>query len=383
MGQDDKCIYILPVPHFFSQNNGVGGHVTHALGIIHGLKRCGVHVEYIAHETNSALDLSQSQQNKVMLRSRSTFGRQVWNAKLTKKIHGLVDKCDPKFCYIRYSAGFAPWIPIVKKILGDIPLVLEVNSFLSQRYRWGKFIDRLAIRSADLMISVSTKNKHELLQVIGEHFAIHSIVLPNGVDLSRFSSTVETSCSCTQKGFNIGYLGVLKERYGLEVMLDAARIIVHQYPEVVFNIYGEGPYSEALQRRAVRQKNVVFHGPIPFDQVPPLYRSFDVCINTAHPETFQNSPIKLFEYMASSKPIIHADTPQAREVLGNDKCGLLFKWDDPDDLVNKIISLIEDPKFASQLAYNARQEALRHHSWDCRVNVLLQVLKERGLLVTK
>ncbi|MEO5929147.1 MAG: glycosyltransferase [Candidatus Kapaibacterium sp.] len=63
------------------------------------------------------------------------------------------------------------------------------------------------------------------------------------------------------------------------------------------------------------------------------------------------SPGKLFEYMAAGRPVIAADLPVLREVLGDDDpIAVLVPQDSPDLLANAIINLLADPRKREDLA---------------------------------
>jgi len=53
MNARDNILYILPIPDFFSQASGVGGHIAHAYGIVNGFAKLGYELDVIAEEAVS------------------------------------------------------------------------------------------------------------------------------------------------------------------------------------------------------------------------------------------------------------------------------------------------------------------------------------------
>ena len=51
-----NMLYILPIPNFFSQANGVGGHVAHAYGIVNGFAKLGYDLDVIAEEAHPTIE---------------------------------------------------------------------------------------------------------------------------------------------------------------------------------------------------------------------------------------------------------------------------------------------------------------------------------------
>lgn len=90
--------------------------------------------------------------------------------------------------------------------------------------------------------------------------------------------------------------------------------------------------------------------------------------NKAHYAYFM-SPVKMFEYMASKKPIIASDLPSIKEVL-NDKNSLLVKEGDSEDLAMGIRSILNNGRLAESLADQAFID-VKEYSWQERVKKLL------------
>ena len=85
------------------------------------------------------------------------------------------------------------------------------------------------------------------------------------------------------------------------------------------------------------------------------------------------SPIKLFEYMASGRPIVAADLPSIREVL-SPETAILFAAGDTDALARGIAHVLRAPDEARQLSERARKEA-DAYSWSARAQLLLNIVR--------
>ena len=79
------------------------------------------------------------------------------------------------------------------------------------------------------------------------------------------------------------------------------------------------------------------------------------------------SPIKLFEYMASKRPIVASSLPSIKEILIDNKNAILFEPDDHIDLAKKInLALSKDCKYIVNNAY----DDVKVYTWDIRAEAI-------------
>lgn len=86
------------------------------------------------------------------------------------------------------------------------------------------------------------------------------------------------------------------------------------------------------------------------------------------------SPLKMFEYMASGKPIISSDLAALREVLRHKESAILCDPDNLDEWIEAIKLLMEDENLRKKLGENARKESVDKYTWLIRAK---KVLKQR------
>ena len=84
------------------------------------------------------------------------------------------------------------------------------------------------------------------------------------------------------------------------------------------------------------------------------------------------SPLKMFEYMSSNRPIISSNLPVIKEVLINKENALLVEPDNLQDWRDAVQLLYQTESLRVQLAENAYKDYLNLYSWDKRAEALLE-----------
>ena len=130
-------------------------------------------------------------------------------------------------------------------------------------------------------------------------------------------------------------------------------------------------------RRLGVEGSVVLSPAIPHHEIPALIAESDICVAPLglndRNVTQGACPIKVLEYMASSRPLIASNIPIVRELVREDVDALLFSPNDPDDLANKVLMLLNDVELSKRLADSATERALTKFTWHESQKKLLKV----------
>jgi glycosyltransferase involved in cell wall biosynthesis len=117
---------------------------------------------------------------------------------------------------------------------------------------------------------------------------------------------------------------------------------------------------------------VTFTGLLPPRDVAARLRDADVLVlpnpASAVSSAF-TSPLKLFEYMASGRPIVASDLPSIREVLVHEQSALLVPPGNPPALTAAIRRLKDDRALGARLAARALED-VREYTWAKRAERL-------------
>ena len=197
-------------------------------------------------------------------------------------------------------------------------------------------------------------------------------VVPDGVRTSALG--LGTSDVGPRTPFTIGYAGHLYPWKGVELVVEAVLAL----PETRAVIVGGHDKEPDLARvKAFAQElsvasRIEFTGMIPPADVAARLAQADVLVLPNPRSAISNaftSPLKLFEYMASGRPVVASDLPAIREVLRDNENALLVEPGDPNALVAGIRRIMDDRDLGSRLAAQARAD-VREFTWAKRAERL-------------
>jgi glycosyltransferase involved in cell wall biosynthesis len=107
------------------------------------------------------------------------------------------------------------------------------------------------------------------------------------------------------------------------------------------------------------------------------YQKNVMTINNASETSRYMSPLKLFEYMASRKPIISSDHRVLQEVLEDGVNALLCDPEKIEMWENALVKLYCSKKLREKLANQAYEDFRGSYTWDKRASVILSHFGEK------
>ncbi len=188
----------------------------------------------------------------------------------------------------------------------------------------------------------------------------------NGVKLTDYYKSIESDIlqdkDLEDDSFKVVYTGTIRPVNNVGNLLDAAKLL-KDIGDIRFLIFGGGSQLEMLQKRVRDEKieNVVLKGFVEKRYIPYILSRSSVNILNYSQSQYNwsrgNSSNKLFEYMASGKPII-STVKMGYSILDRYECGLSLEECTPKALAEMIRRIHDMPgKTYGQMAENAREGA--------------------------
>jgi len=198
---------------------------------------------------------------------------------------------------------------------------------------------------------------------ITKYFRGEVEIIPNGVDIIRFTPKNPKIKKFDDNKLNILFTGRIEKRKGLIYLLKAYANLKPKYPDIRLIIVGKGPLLKQHQNfvKQNKLKDVFFEGYVSIKELPFYYATADIyCSPALFGESFG---IVLLEAMANGIPVIAFNISGYNDVVSNLENGLLAIPKDVHDLTEKLELLIRDPVLRQELGKKGLIKA-RNHTWE-------------------
>ena len=383
----------------------VGGAVSHITGILSAFRRAGLRVGLVTfypppEQLRSAIDeLEVCASLPAAARLTGDTAEMISNRRVREAACALARRLPPSFIYQRHGSFLFAGAELSRR--WQVPLVLEWNaSEVWTRSNWSRrfaierlldplalAVERFAAKNATLVAGVS---EEAVAMAVAAGAAIHrAIVLPNGVDLRYVDNTLmggtegphanpsaqgrRATWGWSSQGV-VGWAGSFASWHGGQVIIQA----LSRLPgSVQLLMVGDGPDRGPCVSLATElgvAERIEWTGALPHRDALRRLAACDVLVSPQTPlpgQSYFQSPIKLFEYMALGRPIVASRLGQIIEILDDGRTGRLVEPANVGELAGAINELLHSPDRGRALGAAARREAERHHTWDQRAQIVM------------
>lgn len=240
------------------------------------------------------------------------------------------------------------------------------------------FLFRFAIKRVDLFFVLNINIKKELIKLGVEDKLIY--IYPSGVDLDNFDLQIDkvkarSLLNLPQDKNIILYSGQFYSWKGVEVLANTAKILKNY---LFLFVGGVEPELSEFKKNYGYLENILIESFKDRSDVSLYLKSADILVIPQSKKekisTLYSSPLKMFEYMASKRPIVVSDLPSIRETL-TEKEAVFADPSDPVSFPNAIEKLLSDKDLVNEITKNAYNKVLQY-SWNKRAKSILNIIKE-------
>lgn len=189
------------------------------------------------------------------------------------------------------------------------------------------------------------------------------------VALHNFIDTDEYDVPIEDEGYAL-YIGRLSKEKGIFNLIKAFSLV----KEGELRIAGDGPEKDAIIKLIHEnhlENRVKLLGFIDKKGIKEQVRK---CRFVVVPSIwYENCPYSVMETLAIGKPVIGADIGGIPELVQNNQTGLTYKFDDVEELSNKMNTLFNNKELAQKLGNNAKGQARKLYTKNVYYDKIIRV----------
>ena len=174
------------------------------------------------------------------------------------------------------------------------------------------------------------------------------------------------------------YAGTFEKYQGLDLLINGADKVIKKVGRVHFLLVGGHPNQVSEYRNLVKKKNLseyfTFTGSVPSKEINCYYELSNILVSPRNEGN--NTPLKIYAYLRSGKPIVATKHITHTQVL-DEKVAFLTD-STPDDFAQGIIQAMENEKLAKTLSRQAVELAERKYSSEHYIGQIKKLFDSLG-----
>lgn len=305
-----------------------------------------------------------------------------WETVLALKIKftrgfDVIQGCNPPDLICLVAAPF--------KLLGvkyifdhhDINPELYEAKFDKRGFFWKLMVafEKLTFRIAD--VSMATNQSYRRIAIERGGMKPEDVfVVRSGPDLSRLKRVPPVESWKNGRAHMVGYVGVMGDQEGIDLLIDAAWHIVNVMGrhDIQFCLVGGGPSLAGLKTMATERglaDYMTFTGRAPDQDLFEVLSTMDLGVNPDRVNAMNDKSTmnKIMEYMSLEKSMVQFDVTEGR--FSAQEASLYAKANDPVDMAEKIVELVDDPVRRAEMGAFGRKRVEEELNWGQQIEPLI------------
>lgn len=231
------------------------------------------------------------------------------------------------------------------------------------------------IQLSDYVFTVSQSCK----QLYPREFHDKIFVIENASDQNLFAF------SELPKKPAVGFISGIAPGRGIELLIDAMQLVKKKVPNVLLSIAGtpaiDNKESDTYYKKLKEKfacKWIKFHDDIYYSVNASNFLQQCFLTVIPHPDHLYyhtTLPVKLFDYLASGRPVVATNCRETAHILQTYKCGLVSDFN-AKDFSEKIMTLLADRTLAKRMGANGRKLIEEVYNWDYMAKKIIAIVSK-------
>ena len=302
------------------------------------------------------------------------------------KLYKLIHKIKPDIVFTHTAKAGAVGRFAAK--LTGVPVILHTfhghtfeHYFLPLKTSFYIFVERILARMSTRIIAISPSQVHDLAEKYNIAPPNKFRMIPIAVDISRFQNikrdkSYSKSVGIPEDSFIIGMIARLVPIKNIPLIFKVMHILHTSGHKVHLLLVGDGEpeyhqYLETMCRDMGLKDYVHFTG---WDlDVEHIYASMDLFVLTSLNE---GTPVTILEAMAANIPVVSTDVGGVKDILLDNRNGLLCKSNDEKDMAEKILKIMNDKDLRTKVVKNGAEFVEQYYDYTRMVSNIDQLYTE-------
>jgi glycosyltransferase involved in cell wall biosynthesis len=258
----------------------------------------------------------------------------------------------------------------------------QLSNFEFSRFRplvrFFEWLEHKAINSSDAVVTVCPALEEHVKNINGH---VPGVMIENVASKDHSEAITEEDINRFKALYSVNgekivlYTGTFEPYQGLSLLISSAALVLRQREDVVFLLVGGNPDQVRCYQASVKQLGLSSHfyftGTRPPEEIPGFIRISHILVSPRISGT--NTPLKIYPYLQSGKPIVATNIYSHTQVLSPDVAVLVDPT--PETFAQGIVSVLGNLSLAERLGTQARLLSEDRYNFQAFIQKIARVLE--------
>ncbi|MCL5031098.1 MAG: glycosyltransferase [Bacteroidetes bacterium] len=289
------------------------------------------------------------------------------------KIKRIIKEFNPDILHSHYASSYG----LLGALTGFHPFIIsvygsDVYNFPTRNY-FSKIIFKYNLSKADKILSTSKIMTVQIRTYTNKQIE----VTPFGIDINIFQPCDTKERLFNKNDFVIGTVKTLEDKYGIEYLIRAFKIVKDNHPELPLKLLlvGKG-YRENYFKKLVDDLGItdatIFTGYVNPNEIQIFHNMIDISVFVSNEESFG---VSVLEASACGKPVVVSNIGGLPEIVENNFTGIIVHEKNVKETTEAIEKLLMNKELRTSLGKNGRERVIRCYNIQDNVQQVIDIYK--------